>query len=678
MLKYFAVAAVTLGFAALPAGAQDRFSPEALWDLKRVSAEDVHDGYLWYTVRQVDWRTEKSTAKRYRMDIRSGARTRVETYDGARIADRSERGGVWYTLTEAGLMRGGPGAKGGMQPLGRLPEDADNIRVSPDEQWVAYSREVLVKNLLGTDRHADLPKTTAQVYTDLNYRHWDTWEDGKFQHVFLQNLKTGEAKDLMAGEPYDAPGKPFGGAEDIVWRPNSRGLVYVCKKKYGKAYAQSTNTDLYYYDLGTGQTTNLTEGMKGADSEPAFRGNKLAWLSMRRDGFESDKSRLMVVSLDSSGRPGVPRDLSAGFDETTNSFRWNTDGTGVFLTAPTRGTVQLFKVRVPSNLVVRSLDVVEQVTDGKWDIAGIAGKTADGIVVTRTTINRAPEIYLVRMEDGSMEQLTDENGDAYDRYEPSRTELRMVRTTDGKDMGVWIVYPPGFDSTKKYPTLLYCQGGPQSALTQFFSFRWNFRLMAAQGYIVVAPNRRGMPGWGTAWNEAISKDWGGQPMQDYLSAIDAVAKESYVDRDRLGCVGASYGGYSVFMLAGMHEGRFKSFIAHDGLFDLKSWYGTTEELWFANWDVGGPYWGPKPPKSYRAFNPSNFVDKWDTPIMIVQGGQDFRVGIEQGLEAFQAAKLRGLKSKLVYFPDENHWVVHPQNGIAWQREFFGWLEETLK
>jgi dipeptidyl aminopeptidase/acylaminoacyl peptidase len=292
-------------------------------------------------------------------------------------------------------------------------------------------------------------------------------------------------------------------------------------------------------------------------------------------------------------------------------------------------------------------------------------------------MNHANELYAVDVSSGAMRQLTHENDITYNTIKLSRTELRKVKTTDNRQMGVWVIYPPDFDPSKKYPTLLYCQGGPQSALSQFYSFRWNFQLMAANGYIIVAPNRRGMPGWGVKWNEDISKDWGGQPMADYLSAIDAVSQEPYVDVSRLGCVGASYGGYSVFMLAGMHGNRFKSFIAHDGLFDLKSWYGTTEELWFANWDLGGPYWQKPQPKSYTKSDPSLHVDKWNTPIMIIQGGIDFRVPIEQGLEAFQAAQLKGIKSKLLYFPNENHWILHPQNAIVWQREYFKWLKETL-
>jgi dipeptidyl aminopeptidase/acylaminoacyl peptidase len=293
-------------------------------------------------------------------------------------------------------------------------------------------------------------------------------------------------------------------------------------------------------------------------------------------------------------------------------------------------------------------------------------------------MNHATEIFSANKETGSMRAITHENDKIYAGIQKSKIAKRYIKTTDGKEMFAWVIYPPDFNPTKKYPTLLYCQGGPQGALSQFYSYRWNFQLMAAKGYIVIAPNRRGMPGWGVKWNADISKDWGGQAMDDYLAAIDDISKEKYVDKNRLGCVGASYGGYSVFMLAGIHKNRFKSFISHCGLFDLKSWYGTTEELWFANWDIGGPYWGKNPHKSYEQFNPSNFVDQWNSPIMIIQGGLDFRVPIEQGQQAFQAAQLKGLKSKFLYFPNENHWVLHAQNGILWQREFFKWLEETLK
>ena len=360
-------------------------------------------------------------------------------------------------------------------------------------------------------------------------------------------------------------------------------------------------------------------------------------------------------------------------------YKWSDDGRNIFFYAPINGTLQLFSVNYPG--LTKMLPVVKQITKGDFDVNGIIGQSGNTLIVSRTDMNHAAEIYSVDIATGNMAQLTHVNDETYASLSMSKTERRFVKTTDGKDMLVWVIYPPDFDATKKYPTLLYCQGGPQSPLTQFYSTRWNFQLMAANGYIVVAPNRRGMPGHGTKWNEDISKDHGGQVMRDYLSAIDAVSKEKFVDKNRLGCVGASYGGYSVFMLAGMHNNRFKSFISHDGIFDFKSMYGTTEEMWFVNWDYGGAYWDKKnaaAQKSYAQFSPSNFVDKWNTPILIYQGGKDYRVPIEQGQQAFQAAQLRGIKSKFILLPDQNHWVLTAQDALVWQREFYKWLEETLK
>ncbi len=661
------------------AWAQGNMTPELLWSLKRVSAEGISDDgkSLYYASRQVDWKTEKSTTKHYMLDLGSGKVKETNAPNPKNIIQRKPT--VWYAQQDEVLYMSSDKGKTWKKYYEGV-KDAENIQVSPDGKWIAFSREVMVQPMNGTDLYKDLPKTTAQVYTDLNYRHWDTWEDGKYAHVFIMRLDGGQPKDIMAGEPYDCPQKPFGGAEDFVWSPDGKGVVYVCKKKTGKEYAISTNTDLYYYDIASNSTTNWTVGMMGYDTQPVFsaNGKKIAWTSMRRDGYEADKNDLYVMDL--GNKKNVWKlNITEDWDGTVESFVWDNTGNKIYFNAPWKGTVQLFEVTIPTNTPTSKLKpVIRKITDGKFDINGLVGWAGTELIVSRTDMNHAAELYATNTATGALRQLTHENDAAYSKIKPSETELRMVTTTDGQKMGVWVVYPPNFDPNKKYPTLLYCQGGPQSALSQFYSIRWNFQLMAAQGYIVVAPNRRGMPGWGTKWNEDISKDWGGQPMKDYLSAIDAISKENYVDKDRLGCVGASYGGYSVFMLAGMHNNRFKSFIAHDGLFDLKSWYGTTEELWFANWDIGGNYWQKEVPESYAKFNPSNFVDKWNTPIMIIQGGIDYRVPIEQGLEAFQAAQLKGIKSKLLYFPNENHWVLHAQNGIAWQREFFKWLDETLK
>lgn len=673
-MKKFLLPLFLLG--SIGAFGQNKMTPELLWSLKRVGAEGISkDGKtLYYASRQYDWKTEKSVANHYAINLKNGDASNMSLDNDKHVIQRD--GDTWYAKSGDILYMSTDKGQS-WKEIYREMKDAAVVRISPDGKKIAYTKPVLVKKMLGTDIYDDLPNTTVQVYTDLNYRHWDTWEDGKYDHVFIASLEDGSVTDIMEGEPYDCPQKPFGGSEDVIWSPDGKSLLYVTKKKYGKEYAKSTNTDIYKYDLATSTTTNLTEGMMGFDMSPSFSpdGKYLAWTSMKRDGYEADKNDIIIMSV----ADNYKRNMTSAWDGTVNGFEWSDDGKSVYFTAPTKGTVQLFSIATPKNLMDKMAYMPKQITKGVFDVSSIAGQINNKqIVVSRRDMNHAPELYIVNLSDGSMEQLTHENDNIYNSLAMSKTELRMMKTSDGKEMGTWVIYPPNFDPNKKYPTLLYCQGGPQSALSQFYSFRWNFQLMAAQGYIVVAPNRRGMPGWGVEWNEAISKDWGGKPMEDYLLAIDEVSKESYIDKERLGCIGASYGGYSVFMLAGMHNKRFKSFIAHDGLFDLKSWYGTTEEMWFANYDIGGPYWDKNKPVGYDKFNPSNFVDKWDTPIMIIQGGLDYRVGIEQGLEAFQAAQLQGIKSKLLYFPNENHWVLHAQNGIAWHREFFKWLDETVK
>ncbi|MDN3579663.1 S9 family peptidase [Mucilaginibacter flavus] len=553
-----------------------------------------------------------------------------------------------------------------------------DTKISPDGKYRISSKEVKVKKVAGSDFYPLLKKSEAVIYDSLNYRHWDTWEDGKFGHVMLSHMIKGKPgkhqKDLMPDEPYDCPLKPDGGDEGYVWSSDSKKVVYSCKKKFGTAYAVSTNTNLYAYDIATGETTNLTANNEGYDLQPSFnQHNQMAWLQMKRDGYESDKQDLVVADGD------VKINLTAQRDDIhVAGYKWAEDGKGLFFTAPINGTEQLFHVTYPG--LTKMLPVITQVTSGDFDINDIIGQKGNTLIVTRSDFNHANELYTVNITNGAMKQLSHVNDDLYAKTGMSITERRMVKTVDGKDMLVWVVYPPGFDKTKKYPALLFCEGGPQSALTQFYSFRWNLQLMAANGYIVVAPNRRGMPGHGTQWNEEISKDHGGLAMQDYLSAVDNMSQEPFVDKARFGCVGASYGGYSVYMLAGMHQKRFKTFIAHDGIFDFRSMYGTTEEVWFPNWDYGGPYWDKNnaaAQKSYKEFSPSNFVANWDTPILIYHGEKDFRVPLEQGLQAFQAAQLQGIKSRLIVMHNENHWVLHPQNALVWQHEFFKWLKETL-
>ena len=617
---------------------QNHMTPELLWKLGRVSGSGISkDGkYIVYSVSTPDWEANKSKRKSYIIPINGGDAKEINNPDSM-LNDKN---------------------------------------ISPDGKYIISNKEVKVKKIMGSDQYPELEKSNVYIFDNLNNRHWDTWEEGKFDHVFLSRLENGkriDEKDIMATEPYECPQKPFGGDEDYVWSPDGKYIVYCTKKKFGTAYAVSTNTDLYQYNIATGETKNLTEGMMGYDISPLYNQNgELAWMSMKRDGYEADKQDLIVSNGITKMNLTQQRD-----DINVEGFRWNENGKELFFWAPINGTLQLFSVNYPADS--KTLLAIKQLTKGDFDINNIVGQSGNKLIVSRADMNHAAELYSVAVDDGSMKQLTQTNDATYNSIGMCKTERKWVTTTDGKKMLVWVIYPPGFDPTKKYPTLLYCQGGPQVALTQFYSFRWNFQLMASQGYIVIAPCRRGMPGFGTKWNEQISKDWGGQVMKDYLSAIDAVSKEKFVDTSRRGCVGASFGGYSVFQLAGMHQGRFKSFISHDGVFDFRSMYGTTEEMWFENWEKGGPYWDKNNKVAQRSFSqsPSNSVDKWNTPIMIIQGGKDYRVPIEQGMQAFQAAQLRGIKSKLLYLPDENHWVLSAQNALVWQREFYKWLAETL-
>ena len=622
---------------ALSASAQEVLSPETLWKLGRVTPIGISkDGkQIVYKVSTPSVEENKSNSKFYTIPVQGGTPVEVvETKD--------------------------------------LVKDKN---VSPDEKYILSSDEVKVENVLGKDFYPQLDKSNVQVYNGLDYRHWDTWNDGKHNHVLLAINKPGKAKpiDIMKDEPYDCPQKPFGGDEDFIWSPDSKSVIYVSKKKAGTEYAISTNTDLYEYNIETKETKNLTESNLGYDTNPIFSptGN-LTWLQMKRDGYEADKNDIIVRFK------GIDMNLTANWDGTVDNILWSNDGKKIYFTAPVDGTKQLFEVNFPG--LTKIAITVKQVTNGDFDVNDLVGFSEDNIIVTRTDMNHAAEIYSYNLKKKLWSQITKTNDEAYSKISLPKFERRYVTTTDGKKMLVWVILPPNFDKTKKYPALLYCQGGPQSPLTQSYSFRWNFSLMASQGYVIVAPNRRGMYGHGREWNEQISKDWGGQVMDDYLSAIDDVAKESYVDKARLGAVGASYGGYSVFYLAGIHNNRFKTFISHCGVFNLESMYGTTEEVFFNNWDHGGPYWerdNAIAQKTFSKFNPIKMVEKWNTPILIIQGGKDYRVPIGQGQEAFQAAQLRGIKSRFMYFPEENHWVLKPQNALVWQNEFYKWLKETL-
>ncbi|KZN61387.1 S9 family peptidase [Pseudoalteromonas luteoviolacea] len=617
------------------ASAKEVMTPEKLWQVKRVSALGLNkeNTHVIYRVTTPSVEKNNFSSKVYQVPLKGGSAQLLEAYQG-------------------------------------LLQDSN---VSPDGSKRLFHESVQMNAILASDKHEDLSSANAYVFDDLNYRHWDTWKDGSVKHVFYQDLKTEAKVDIMEGKPFDSPTSPFGGSEDYIWGPKGENIYYVSKKLTGVDYVKSTNTDIYRYNLADKKTTNITKSNLGYDKSPAFSPKgKLAWLQMDEPGYEADKNDIIVLANNTKVN------LTEHWDGTVYSFKWSHDGKHIYFVAPTGGTIQLFQVAV--NTRSKAKPKIKQLTKGQFDVNGIVAALDGQLIVTRNSMNKAKEIFKLNLRSKKMVALTRVNEAFYANLDLPKVEKRMVETKDGQNMLSWVIYPPNFDKRKKYPTLLYLQGGPQSSLSQFYSFRWNFQVMASQGYIVVAPNRRGMPGHGVKWNEDISKDWGGKAMQDYLDAIDDIAKESYVDKKRIGAIGASFGGYSAFYLAGNHEGRFKTFISHCGIFDTRSMYGTTEEVFFVNHDLGGAYWekdNVAASKAYSEFNPVNFVDKWDSPMFVIHGGKDYRVPLGQGIQAFQAAKLRGLKSRFLYFPEENHWVLTPQNGIVWQREFFKWLDETL-
>ena len=613
---------------------QEIMTPELLWKLGRISPLGISNDNknIIYKVSTPSIDENKSNSKYYSIPINGGKASELKEYTSL-ISDKNK---------------------------------------SSDGKWTVSHKEVKINNTLGKDYYPTLDKSDVLIYDGLDYRHWDTYNNGNHNHVIITDDKNKEI-DIMKNEPFDSPQKPFGGDEDYIWSPDGSKVIYVSKKKEKTAYAISTNTDLYEYNLKSGITENLTKSNSGYDVAPQFSPNSdLSWLQMKRDGYEADKNDIIVRHKETD------INLTSNWDGTVDSFTWSNDGRKVYFLAPINGTKQLFEVNFPglTKIAIR----VKQITEGQFDINQIIGFHEEKVLVTRSDMNHANEIFSYNLNKKDWKQLTNINTEIYNNLSLPKIEKRIVKTTDGKDMLVWVILPPNFDAKKKYPTLLYCQGGPQGALSQFYSFRWNFQVMASQGYIVVAPNRRGMPGHGVSWNEEISKDWGGQAMDDYLSAIDDISQENYVDKTRLGAVGASYGGYSVFYLAGIHKNRFKTFIAHAGIFNTQSMYGTTEEVFFTNWDMGGAYWEKNnslAQKAYNEFNPINLVNNWNTPIFIIQGAKDYRVPVGQSQEAFQAAQLKGIKSRFMLFPEENHWILKPQNGLVWQHEFFKWLKETL-
>ena len=690
-----------------PAFQSDRMTPDALWAMGRIGSFNLSPGgkEAVYSVSYYSVKQNKSHSVLYTLNLADGTSRQLTTSVKSEAAPVYIHGGshIVFLSSESGSsqlwMMNADGT--GRRQISRAATDVADFLFSPDEKQVILVMEVPQHHSIEPPE-ADLPEATGMVINDLMYKHWDTYVTA-VPHPFVAPFdgeRVGEAFDLLEGEPYECPMLPFGGVEQLAWSPDSKQVAYTCRKKVGKAYAISTDSDIFLYDLATKQVRNLckpaddgapeveadrslqhqavnrpaTDCNMGYDQNPQFSpdGRYVAWSSMERDGYESDRTRLCVLDL----QTGEKRYVTEQFESGVNEFCWAPDSKTLYFTGVWHGKTQVYRTDLKGQHVALTNDVADYV---------LLGLSADGktLYTKRHSMSQADEVYALQLgkKQAEVRQLTCENEHFYDNLAFGKVEERWVKTVDGKDMLCWVIYPPHFDPTKKYPALLFCEGGPQSPVSQFWSYRWNFQIMAANDYIIIAPNRRGLPGFGMEWLEEISGDYSGLCMQDYLSAIDDLAREPYVDRDRLGAVGASFGGYSVYWLAGNHEGRFKAFIAHDGIYNTQQQYVETEELWFPNWDMGSAPWKRAADGQVQkvfSTSPHLYVDRWDTPILCIHGQRDFRIEYTQAESAFTAARMRGLDAQLLLFPDENHWVLKPQNGVLWQRTFFRWLDKYLK
>ena len=695
----------------------DLLTPEALWAMGRIGSFTVSPDArkIAYTVSYYSVKQNKSHTVIYLMNADGTENTLLTTTadnetdpaftpDGNRLTFLSSQSGtnqIWEMSLDGTSRR----------QLSFCDKDVEGYKFSPDGKKVILVHSVDTYSSIEKP-YDDLPLASGMVITDLNFKHWDHYVK-TIPHIFLAEMADGritEGKDILEGEPFECPMLPFGGSEQFNWSPDGRYVVYTCRKKTGRDYAISTDSDIYRYDTESGKTDNLckpagyeepaidpSRSMEhqtvnhqtqdcnvGYDTNPAYSpdGRHVAWLSMARNGYESDRTRLCVLDLESGKKTYATESLESGVD----GFNWGKDSRTLYFTAVWHARRMVYSTNLKGE--------VRQLTTGDYDYGALA-LCGDGLVAARHSFSEPDDLYRISPAKkgwAEVARITEENKYFQERLAMGEVKERWVATTDGKKELCWVIYPPHFDPAKKYPALLYCEGGPQSPVSQFWSYRWNLQIMAAHGYIVIAPNRRGLPGFGMEWLEEISGDYSGQCMKDYLSAIDDICREPYVDRDRLGCVGASFGGYSVYYLAGHHDKRFKCFIAHDGIFNTEQQYYETEEMWFPNWDLGAGPWrkgvSADPDNAEKvddgqkanpfATSPHRYVDRWDTPILCIHGEKDYRILSSQGQSAFSAAVMRGIPAQLLLYPDENHWVLQPQNGVLWQRTFFRWLDRWLK
>ena len=653
-----------------------QLTPELLEAFGRVSEPKISPDkkQILYTVEFVSCKADKGNKELWVMNIDGSNQRKLTNTAEPELNAEWINGGkdiAFLSVADKQLQLFVMNSDGSnRRQISNVDKGINGFVLSPDEKKILFIGNVKYGKTV-EDNYPNLDKAKAFIVEDLMYKHWDEWVT-EIPHPFVADFDGSKLEniiDIMEGEPYEAPMKPFGGVESLAWTKDSKSVIYVSRKKTGKEYALSTNSDLYLYNLDTKETKNLTEGMMGYDTNPVIspKGDKVAWLSMERDGYESDMNRIFVMDLKTMEKTH----LTSDWDYTVANIAWSPNNEKIFFIANHQGITPIFSIDVKSKKI-------ETIADQVCDYAYLAPIDDKRVVTLRHSIEYPNEIFVV--EKGKDNQLTFVNKELLDKLTPVTVEKHLVPTTDGKEMTTWVILPPNFDKSKKYPAILYCQGGPQSAVSQMWSYRWNFRLMASMGYVVIAPNRRGLPGFGTEWNEQISGDYGGQNMKDYFAAVDYMVEKPYIDKERIGATGASYGGFSIYWLAGHHNNRFAALLAHAGIFNMDAQYLETEEMWFANWDFGGSYWDKENKIAQNTFknSPHRFVDKWTAPIMVTVGEKDYRILASQGMMAFNAAQLRGIPSKMLVYPDENHWILKPQNALLWQYEFFKWFDKWLK
>lgn len=652
-------------------------TPEILWSFGRLgevavspNAEQIAYTVTWYSVEKNKSNTDIFIMNSDGSNKKQLTKTSSQEFNIAWFGDKTigfistegETAQIWTLNTDGSNLK----------KISSFESDINGFSISPKGDKILFIGEIKVDKSI-IDTYPDLTKTSGMMYDDLMYRHWDSWEDGLYSHIFIADFKDGvvsDAKDIMVGQPFDSPMKPFSGMEEISWTPDGKNVAYTCKELTGKKYTFSTNSDIFLYNIETGKAINLTEGMPGYDKVPVFSpdGSKMIWLSMERAGFEADKDRLFVMDMET----GKKSNLTDNFDYSVSNIQWTPDAKSLYFIAGVEATYQIYKMDIDTK-------DIKPVTQGMHDYHSVV-IAGNFLIGDKVSITKPAEIYRIEPESGKEEELSIINKQILDQLTMPTVERRWVKSSDQKLVHTWVVLPPNFDKSKKYPALLFCTGGPQEAVSQFWSYRWNLSIMASNGYVVVAPSRRGTLTFGQKWTDQVSKDHGGQEMRDLLACIDDVKKDPWVDSNHLGTVGASYGGQTVFWLAGNHNKRFKAFIAHCGVFNAEMEYMTTDEMFFDNWENGGAPWETDNKAAMHSFaqSPHKFVKNWDTPILIIHGGKDFRIPYTQGMAAFNSAQMLGIPSKFLFFPDENHWVLKPQNGILWQREFKGWLDKYLK